>query len=302
MNLFLFSLFFTFLPLSSLALERIWLIRHCDKPKDHNNPCCSDKGYIRANSWHYYFLPFWNSHDTVKIITSSFNEKKICLPHVYPYSFRETGNTCQKSQRMWITGYYLYNNLYTTTVSNLLSKINSDYCIGQYKDMLHHVLERNYVKKTSDLIIVWEHNEIIDIIHHFDIPIEKWKNKNIYDLIFMIDVSAIYGSEKNSLYPKKAQLFYDCYSLDYDDNTCQKKTEKWLHTIKKITDYRRPIPPLTLMATKIKLPLWARIVGLLFFFSIFCFFCVYVCFCNTKPKENIVLYSFSKDNHPYISI
>jgi hypothetical protein len=200
---FLYILF----PFQNFALERIWLVRHCDKPKDTNNPCCSEMGYQRANMWYQYFQSWLNPENKIKVITSRFNKKKVCIPNIDTNIENDSDNKCQKSQRMWITGFYIYRDLQIKF--NLHSIMNTQYCIGQYKEMLKHILDKEKNKEkddTTDAIIVWEHNEMIDIIQHFGIKIDKWKNENIYDIVFMMDVT------------KKPRLFYDCFSLEKDSD------------------------------------------------------------------------------------
>jgi len=78
----------------------------------------------------------------------------------------------------------------------------------------------------SDIILVWEHKEIIDLIQSFDIKISKWKNKyhDNYDLLFMIDI-------------KNNELFYDCFNFEFFKIGCSKTIDNWLQDYKKINDY-----------------------------------------------------------------
>lgn len=228
---------FTILP-CSFALERIWIIRHCDKPSNKNNPCCSEIGYKRANAWYQYFQTYLKKDDKIKIITSNYDFKKSCIPQGLPLINTATPNSqCQKSQRMWITGYYIFSNLRVNMKFQLHNQINSEYCVGQYKEMLHHIMNKD--TETTDAIIVWEHNEIIDIIRHLGIKIDPWKNDNIYDIVFMIQLhnktSTSHARFLKHFQPKN-KLYYDCYSIEKDGDTCEKTASTWLKKTKKISN------------------------------------------------------------------
>jgi hypothetical protein len=190
------------------GLDRLWLIRHCDKITD-NNPCCSQTGYDRANHWYLYLKVFI---DPLKlgIYTSNYNEYKQCI---IDKNFKTNPN-CQKSQRMYLTANAIREQ-YINTDSSLLIPINTNYCIGDYKDLLQEI--KINTENYRDIIIVWEHNEIIEIIRDFGIEIKKWHNRwdDVYNLIFMIDI-------------EQQKLYYDCYNFETDTYHCLDDIQDWL--------------------------------------------------------------------------
>jgi len=218
-------LFFIYFILPrTFAVNRIWLIRHCDKTKNISNPCCSNLGYERASLWHQYFEKYIQKQDKVKIYTSNFTPlKQSCINNINYQS--EPNTNCQKSQRMFLTAYYLQNT-FKYNMIDLSPTINIDYCIGEKYKLLERILKEQLI---SDAIVVWEHKEIIDIIRSFNIEIKKWKNKfkNVYNLVFMIDV-------------QRKLLFYDCFDYVKNEITnCSeiKNIEKWLFNFNHIDRY-----------------------------------------------------------------
>jgi len=208
-------LLFLFVKLFN-SLDRLWLIRHCDKTNSISNPCCSEIGYERAKNWHNYFIIYFNKKSILKLYSSNFNEKKVCINNI----LYKPDYNCQKSQRMFLTAYFLQEKLkkYYTFKEN----INVDYCVGEKNKLVNSILD-NY--KVSDVILVWEHKEIIDIIRHFQIEIKKWKNKfeNTYNLVFMIDI-------------KTKQLFYDCFDFVKNNTYCSNDINIWLNKFNRISN------------------------------------------------------------------
>jgi hypothetical protein len=205
---------FTFLFESYNAVDKIWLIRHCDKPNSETNPCCSELGYERAKNWHHYFKTQLHKKSIVKLYASNFNEKKVCVNNI----LYKPDSKCQKSQRMFLTAFYLREKLNNHLLFQ--EDINSHYCIGEKNKLIDNILKNQSV---SDVIVVWEHKEIISIIRHFGISIKKWRNQiqNNYDIVFMIDL-------------KTKQLFYDCFDFMKNITTCPDNVNNWLHNINKI--------------------------------------------------------------------
>ena len=202
------------------GIKRIWFIRHCDKPSDHENPCCSEYGYKRAENWDYYLTKYLTREDSIKIVTSNFNTHKICMMELN----RNPDAYCQKSQRMYLTSHLIYENMKRITTYNISSQINKSFCVGEANKMLKSILETEFLY--SDIILVWEHKEIIDLIRSFDIKLEKWKKKyrKHYDLLFMLDV-------------KSNELFYDCFNFETFTTGCSKKIDHWLQDYNKIESY-----------------------------------------------------------------
>jgi hypothetical protein len=254
-----FISFIYFIP-KPFALNRIWLVRHCDKPISTSDPCCSKLGYERAAQWHLYFEKYIQKRDKVKIYSSNFNEKKICINNIKYLP----DSSCQKSQRMFLTAYYLQNT-FKDDVIDLSPTIDNDYCVGEKDKLLSAILKDMVV---TDAIVVWEHKEIVDIIRNFDIQIKKWKNKfkNIYNLVFMIDV-------------QRRQLFYDCF--DFDKNAITNCSEvndmgKWLSNFNSIDKYSGALYTTSQYPTNYKIEI--NYIKIIFFTVCFLFFLV--CFVN----------------------
>jgi len=202
------------------SIERLWLIRHCDKPKAMNNPCCSDVGYKRSRHWAPYFTNYLNSNHIVKLYSSNYNEKKTCIiEDVYTKN-----KNCQKSQRMFLTSYFIKDSLINKM--NISDKINTDFCIGEKNKVLKHIIYKN--DKYTDVILIWEHKEIIDIIRNFGIQISKWLHKyeNFYNIVFMVDI-------------KHHILFYNCYDFMVLSKECPSQINTWLDKYNKIDLYWR---------------------------------------------------------------
>ena len=151
-----------------------------------------------------------NLNERIQIYSSNFNENKVCIPHM-KYN---PNPTCQKSQRMFLTAYNLHKSFES---NDIMSNINAKFCIGEYNALMNEIEDST----NKQIVIIWEHNEIIDIIRFLGIKIDKWKNKfdDIYDIIFMID-------ENNDLY-------YDCYDFENNVTGCNHYSnnqdfQKWL--------------------------------------------------------------------------
>jgi len=218
MRWFLFCLFLNIINIT--GIKRIWFIRHCDKPFDYKNPCCSEYGYKRAENWDHYLTKYLTREDSIKIVTSNFNTNKVCMMDLN----RNPDYYCQKSQRMYLTSHLIYENMRKITAYNISSHINKNFCVGQAKKMLISIFKTEF--SYSDIILVWEHKEMIDLIQSFDIKISKWKNKyrDHYDLLFMIDI-------------KNNALFYDCFDFETFTTGCSKTIDTWLQDYNKINDY-----------------------------------------------------------------
>lgn len=200
-----------------LAVERIWFIRHCDKQND-NNPCCSDDGYLRTKTWNSYFEKYIPYENKIKLVTSDFSGDFVCVHHDnFTLSSSTTSRKCQQSQRMYLTTHYLYESM---KLKYSLDGINYKFCIRSGLEMIKSVLEM--YAEYDDLIVVWEHTEIIEMIRFFDIYIKKWSIHAIdrYDIIFMVSL-------------KDSKLYVD-YNPDYDNkslavNITDSIYSNWLH-------------------------------------------------------------------------
>lgn len=193
------------------STKHVWLIRHCDKPNDKESSCCSSYGYKHANNWYKYFEKYITS--SPYIYGANYNEEYQCTEyHNYNYD-----RNCQKSQRMYLTAYAIHESFYYSK-----NEVNIDYCTGQYKELSKSVSNIN----NDNVIVVWEHSEIIDIINYFGINVNKWPNNldDEYNIVFMIDVDS-------------SKLYYDCYQWEADYTYCSNDIIKWLNKYTKISDY-----------------------------------------------------------------
>lgn len=199
------------------SAERIWIIRHCDKI-NQTDVCCSDRGYQRSAHWYRYFQIYQTPIDY--IYAANFIGNISCtnpyvndwLKIVHPLT---NNKRCDISQREYITAMTIYKSM------KLSNSVNSDFCFGEYPFLVH-----NSVKNPiSDVLIVWNHIEIPNIIRQFNIPISDWPNTiNQYDVVFMIDV-------------EKLRLYYDCYNDMTGTTICSHVVEKWLSKYEKIEVY-----------------------------------------------------------------
>ena len=201
----------------SIHLERLWLLRHCDKPKDNKNPCCSEIGKERTKYWIHYFLKVFNKEKSIQFYTSNFrSNEESCMNEKMVY---QTNDKCQKSQRMFYTTYYIQKEFIKNNF-NVNPQININFCIGENSNLLQTILKN---ADATDSILIWEHDEIIDIIRKFNIQINKWKSKyrHLYDIIFMIDL-------------KSNKLYYECF--DYRNYTyyCNNEINHWLSSFQLI--------------------------------------------------------------------
>jgi hypothetical protein len=232
-----------------LSLQKLWIIRHCDKPDDHKNPCCSEKGQVQSRMWGNFFTNYFDKNDKINIVASNYRSNNLCKDNItesfYFNKIYNSGNfkqrkinqydyyndyynddkyVCQKSQRMFLTSQYLSNTLIMLNYS--VPQINIDYCVGQVDELYTYVnmLDQN-------VILVWEHDDIIKIIRKFGIKIDNWKKKlrDSYNIVFMVDI-------------KNIKLYYSCYNFMELEapgergiiNKCSKNIENWLYKFENI--------------------------------------------------------------------
>jgi hypothetical protein len=190
------------------ALQDVVIIRHCDKVND-DDPCCSDTGSDRANTWHKVMDPI-ASGSKLNIYTSSANFDALCKPNII-YS---SDSSCQHSQRMVLTSYMIYYNLAAT------GKVDSSYCIGDYKQLVKDI--NSDADKISHGLIVWKHTEIPTIINQWNVPLASWPADadGHYDIIFRLNFTS--NSDKN---PK---LSYNCFDFQKNVFACSSEVTQWL--------------------------------------------------------------------------
>jgi hypothetical protein len=184
--------------------KRIWFLRHCDKPP--HLPCCSDIGYQRIHHWSDFFLKqqlqqLQPQQQQWQMVASSYHPQKKCTPYnIYPPSGKKGRHSCPKSQRMWLTASILQEDLLQRGL-HMDPLLVDDFCVGQTKPLLQHILTS---MTASDVIVVWEHHEILTMIHHLlerKQP-HRWQQQygKMYDAVILYDVHA-------------KQAFYACWTL-----------------------------------------------------------------------------------------
>jgi len=205
--------------------HKLWIIRHCDKPSNDRDPCCSDKGYERSINWVNFFNKYLQKQEYIKIYTSGFREKNnyICdANEINSFNISST-KKCQKSQRMIITSEILYDSLKNNSYDKIT--LDNKYCIGDEKQLYMQIMNDYNNNRISNSIVVWEHLSIIDLIHKFDIQITKWKKeyKKYYSIVFIIDIKnkkldyLIYNYETNIIYQDN-KISNWIYGNKYDNN------------------------------------------------------------------------------------
>ena len=89
---------------------------------------------------------------------------------------------------MFLTTYYLSKQLLDMNYN--IETINLNYCVGDSGKIFNHIQHmKNRNRNINDIILIWEHNEIINFIRKYNIKIGLWKRKlkKNYDIVFMID-------------------------------------------------------------------------------------------------------------------
>ena len=170
---------------TTTTTSRLWFLRHCDKPSDPDNSCCSPAGYDRARAWSTYFMQKWGNAywegdlmhpHHVSLYASAFHSKQVCLG-VPKHRVGEDGKgskKCQHSQRMFLTAKAIQHGLesgkHSWDVANqyltIDTPVHHKYCVGQWKKLLKQILHHLQHQNVTDAIVVWEHSEILDMISH----------------------------------------------------------------------------------------------------------------------------------------
>ena len=219
--------------------NKIWLIRHCDKPSKTESPCCSARGYLRAEAWSNYFAT--RATQPLYYISSGYRQKQECINDFYVPEKGDLNSDCPKSQRMFITSYIIQQSLREEDVQNqkeemegekeegeegegAIENMNTQFCVGQESSLVDFVLRKRGEK--GDILITWEHSGIVEILRHMGFDISKWKNhmKEHYELVFWVDLDiGTWG--------------YECYDFEVSENDgdeqpmkCSKSVIDWLGT------------------------------------------------------------------------
>jgi ABC-type antimicrobial peptide transport system permease subunit len=100
--------------------------------------------------------------------------------------------------------------------------INIDFCTGQYTELI----DTTHNIPNNDVIIVWEHKEIVDMINYIGIDLDKWPDEanEEYNVVFMINIH-------------QPTLYYECYNWENRDKTCSPSIDKWLKKYDRISEY-----------------------------------------------------------------
>lgn len=224
---------------SETSAKRIWIIRHCDKGRD-KTPCCSDVGYTRAQLWGDYFIRKITStpSSNITIISSGYSpissvsDKRECpmaKPKWAETEWTETKSdhtqNCQASQRMYLTAKIIGEKLdLLFGKSKPQIQVCHSLCVGQESEL---VAQANN-ETTKNVLIVWEHKGIVDILRHFGMKVGKWKKKwkHIYSLVFWVDIL----TETNNPVKNDAPHWgYECVELEVGE--CDKildEVREWL--------------------------------------------------------------------------
>ena len=281
------------LPNIHCVLQRIWFIRHCDKPDNNDNPCCSNLGLQRAHVWPSYFKTHLPTHENAALIyTSGFSQDKQCTNNGYDNAFRK--KNCPSSQRMWLTSNILYQNLQPQ-----VKKIHHPFCVGDYKNMIKNILEHGKDKKKNgkgknklldDIIVVWEHEEIVDMLRELDVKtnlgynIPSWHNKDIFDIVFLVDI------QTNTLY-------CDCYPFPITNQSyCKAAVSSWCQDVSLY--YQTKQNMYLLYGTKKMTPeekyIVRIIIDILIVFFVVVISCIfmYVCCCVPVAKQKTYRHSY----------
>ena len=212
------------------------------------------------------------------MFASNFDESKVCVPLPKENPPFDTDKKCQKSQRMWITAYSIFQGL--VPKYNVHTKINRKFCVGQPKKIWKNMMED--ADKYTDMIVVWEHSEIIDMLHDIGITIHSWKNKDIYDLVFLLDMSD----------PKKIDLYYDCFEpsplvANVSKSQCREIVHTWLDNFDTIPAYYRKNQKNFLMQQNVEyFSVFFKVFAICYVsFFVFCI-CIYICF--FQPVTRVV--------------
>jgi hypothetical protein len=140
----------------------ILIIRHCDKPTDDNNPCCSKKGYERAEYWKRYFQHYNN----LTTYTAGFRTRPDQCLKDFPFN---SNHKCQHSQRMLLTSYIIGK------------PIRSGYCVGDEKKLVRDL------NKDENSLIVWEHDGISKILRLLNVKYPYKIDSSRYDQVITIN-------------------------------------------------------------------------------------------------------------------
>jgi hypothetical protein len=96
--------------------------------------------------------------------------------------------------------------------------VDTRFCVGQERDLAEFLrLRWRGGGGSGDVLVVWEHQGIIDILGAFGFPISKWRHrwKERYDLVFWVDLDM-------------GRWGYDCYDFERGVDDCDGGVRGWL--------------------------------------------------------------------------
>ena len=190
--------------------------RHLRTTNTSTTDCCSDIGYSRNEGWARFFL-YETEFPQIYASNYNHNNNQMCMP--IPDDIITHKKTCQKSQRMVLTAATIHQTMHLT------APINTDYCIGEAPALIREI----HKSKSKNIIVVWEHNEIVEMIRYLGFRIPQWPHqlRNVYNIMFLYE---------------NDRLHYGCY--DYLNNTitdCDWRVSRWLTDIPRLTNKTQSI-------------------------------------------------------------
>jgi hypothetical protein len=105
--------------------------------------------------------------------------------HLLGGSSSSSSSRCPKSQRMYITARIIQQSL---EGKEAVDNIDNHFCVGEESALVQFLLGKREEK--GDVLVVWEHHGIIDILREFGYRISKWRHqwKEHYELVFWVDL------------------------------------------------------------------------------------------------------------------
>lgn len=195
------------------------MLRHCDKPIDDADSCCSDVGHQREQKWSMFLHKYLDQDDSViEMYASNFRRIQTCNYNInYELMSSVPRKNCQRAQRMYSSAYYIKENLESLNY-NIIKNIDTNNCIGEESAVVQSITNSTQI---TDAILIWQHDEIIEIIRSFDIKMNDFSksDKYIYDIAFMLDLSS-------------KKLYYECFEY-YDSSSvssCSPLIHSWLQS------------------------------------------------------------------------
>jgi hypothetical protein len=162
------------------AVDRIWILRHCDKPRD--GPCCSALGYERAYAWGAYLSHRVPAAASVLYLEAGASSPRRCgVPA--NHSRAPVDAQCQRSERLRITSRILQDVLARPFV------VHGGYCTGDARGILRRLARET---AATDAVIVWEHTEIASLLAGLGHAGAEWPDPHRYDFAFLVSGGALY--------------------------------------------------------------------------------------------------------------